>query len=400
MNNEKRIFWIIGASGVGKSTIVKRLTHQECGLAFEPWAETQCKSCISYFSIDKTRACQNNPKKCPGYLRYSSEGLLVGEQCRKVFTEQYISNCENPSAPDSLDNFVSGLVSVRVNQFLFDGMANTLFVDGYPRKHSQIYQAIKAGKGVSNVFLVLCSSEDRININLQTRISNLVLTKEDTKESHEKLINARKLSEPKQLCDIYTGLLSLAPFFNKNKIEVVVLFLPDFKSIDDICRHINSIRPESKQTDMLKDLIERVTLFGDVAFTNANILNRTEILTSKDLFTDARMDMVRASSICSTWSRNFIEAAIAELNEMLEEFHKRWWSSHPIDVRAARIELIDTMHFLFALINSTGMTAEDFYNTFLGKLNINNERQHNNYNHTDKNPDDLEIGKVYKNGKQ
>ena len=70
---------------------------------------------------------------------------------------------------------------------------------------------------------------------------------------------------------------------------------------------------------------------------------------------------------------------------------KPWKSNHkkaytmkisdlsPEDVKELKMELVDIQHFLFNMMISVGMTAEELYNFYISKNKENIRRQENNY---------------------
>jgi hypothetical protein len=51
----------------------------------------------------------------------------------------------------------------------------------------------------------------------------------------------------------------------------------------------------------------------------------------------------------------------------------------PEDVKELKMELVDIQHFLFNMMVSVGMTADELYNYYLSKNKENIRRQENNY---------------------
>jgi hypothetical protein len=95
------------------------------------------------------------------------------------------------------------------------------------------------------------------------------------------------------------------------------------------------------------------------------------------------------------WSRRFALRAIDELKELLDEFPDEWWRKDKVDVRAARVELIDALHFIFSAANAMGMTPEMVCKTYYQKRAVNVKRQASGYTKRLKIPgDDLMIGSV------
>lgn len=94
------------------------------------------------------------------------------------------------------------------------------------------------------------------------------------------------------------------------------------------------------------------------------------------------------------WTRRFVEQAGVELSELMRELPREWWSQDVVDIRAARVELIDALHFILSAAMSLGMDADAFADCFYGKLAVNVARQHKDYKKRDKNGprDDAHVG--------
>ena len=67
-----------------------------------------------------------------------------------------------------------------------------------------------------------------------------------------------------------------------------------------------------------------------------------------------------------------------ELAELIDSFPWKWWAKYQkIDEQNARVEVVDLFHFLVSLAQTLGMTAEDIYQGYVKK---------NEVNHNDRNP--------------
>lgn len=79
----------------------------------------------------------------------------------------------------------------------------------------------------------------------------------------------------------------------------------------------------------------------------------------------------------------FIDHCIEELIEMRREIPSRkHWSSKkddPVDKGKLKDEYVDVLHFFISLALINEWTAEDVYNAYLSKNNINHQRQETGY---------------------
>jgi len=79
------------------------------------------------------------------------------------------------------------------------------------------------------------------------------------------------------------------------------------------------------------------------------------------------------------------QGAIAgECNEVLEalgllpKFGAKWWKEK-IDYDHVKEELMDELHFLLVSFLTLGMTAQEVFDGYCEKMNVNQERQDNQY---------------------
>lgn len=81
------------------------------------------------------------------------------------------------------------------------------------------------------------------------------------------------------------------------------------------------------------------------------------------------------------WLKELCLCSIMESAELLEETNWKHWKkqSKPLDVEAARMEVIDELKFVFSKAIALSMTSEDIYQYFSRKGEINEQRQKENY---------------------
>jgi dimeric dUTPase (all-alpha-NTP-PPase superfamily) len=67
----------------------------------------------------------------------------------------------------------------------------------------------------------------------------------------------------------------------------------------------------------------------------------------------------------------------------------KWWARYQtFDEQNARVEVVDLFHFLVSIAQVLGMTADDVYQAYLKKNEVNHKRQESGY--TVKDPSDSE----------
>ncbi len=80
------------------------------------------------------------------------------------------------------------------------------------------------------------------------------------------------------------------------------------------------------------------------------------------------------------WALNFVRAMQQELAELVDSVPWKWWARYQsFDEQNARVEVVDLFHFLIALAQVFGMSAEDVYEAYLKKNKINHDRQDAGY---------------------
>ena len=79
-------------------------------------------------------------------------------------------------------------------------------------------------------------------------------------------------------------------------------------------------------------------------------------------------------------SLNYTRAMSQELAELIDSFPWKWWAKYQkIDEQNARVEVVDLFHFLVSLAQTLGMTAEDIYQGYVKKNEVNHKRQESGY---------------------
>lgn len=89
------------------------------------------------------------------------------------------------------------------------------------------------------------------------------------------------------------------------------------------------------------------------------------------------------------WTQKLATAMQQELAELVDCVPWKWWrpeEAQPYDRQNARVEIVDLFHFLISLAQLHCMSAEDVYNTYRAKCQINHKRQDSGY--LKKDPDD------------
>ena len=76
------------------------------------------------------------------------------------------------------------------------------------------------------------------------------------------------------------------------------------------------------------------------------------------------------------WVLNYSRALAQENAELVDSVPWKWWAKYQkFDPQNARVEVVDMLHFLVSIAQTLGMTADDFYQAYANKNNINHDRQ-------------------------
>jgi dimeric dUTPase (all-alpha-NTP-PPase superfamily) len=84
------------------------------------------------------------------------------------------------------------------------------------------------------------------------------------------------------------------------------------------------------------------------------------------------------------WILNYIRAMQQELAELTDSVPWKWWAKYQeFDKQNAKVEIVDLFHFLISLAQVMGMSADDVYEAYLKKNQVNHERQDSGYKSKD-----------------
>jgi dimeric dUTPase (all-alpha-NTP-PPase superfamily) len=80
------------------------------------------------------------------------------------------------------------------------------------------------------------------------------------------------------------------------------------------------------------------------------------------------------------WLLNYCRAMSQEIAELTDSVPWKWWAKYQkFDEQNARVEVVDLFHFLISLAQVLGMTADDVFNAYLKKNQVNFQRQETGY---------------------
>jgi len=80
------------------------------------------------------------------------------------------------------------------------------------------------------------------------------------------------------------------------------------------------------------------------------------------------------------WLLNYTRAISQELAELTDSVPWKWWAKYQTyDEQNARVEIVDLFHFLISAAQVLGMSAQDLYEAYVKKNNVNHARQDSGY---------------------
>jgi dimeric dUTPase (all-alpha-NTP-PPase superfamily) len=84
------------------------------------------------------------------------------------------------------------------------------------------------------------------------------------------------------------------------------------------------------------------------------------------------------------WILNYCRAMTQEIAELTDSVPWKWWAKYQkFDVQNARVEVIDLFHFLISSAQVLGMSADDVFEAYVKKNQVNLERQESGYKSKD-----------------
>jgi dimeric dUTPase (all-alpha-NTP-PPase superfamily) len=84
------------------------------------------------------------------------------------------------------------------------------------------------------------------------------------------------------------------------------------------------------------------------------------------------------------WILNYCRAMTQEIAELTDSVPRKWWAKYQkFDAQNARVEVVDLFHFLISLAQVLGMSADDVFNAYVKKNEVNFKRQDSGYTQKD-----------------
>ena len=80
------------------------------------------------------------------------------------------------------------------------------------------------------------------------------------------------------------------------------------------------------------------------------------------------------------WLLNYTRAMQQEMAELTDSVPWKWWAKYQkFDEQNARVEVVDLFHFLISMAQVLGMSADDVFNAYVKKNEVNFQRQESGY---------------------
>jgi len=80
------------------------------------------------------------------------------------------------------------------------------------------------------------------------------------------------------------------------------------------------------------------------------------------------------------WLLNYCRAMNQEIAELTDSVPWKWWAKYQeFDEQNAKVEVVDLFHFLISLAQVLGMSADDVFNAYVKKNEVNFKRQETGY---------------------
>jgi dimeric dUTPase (all-alpha-NTP-PPase superfamily) len=80
------------------------------------------------------------------------------------------------------------------------------------------------------------------------------------------------------------------------------------------------------------------------------------------------------------WVLNYSRAMTQEMAELTDSVAWKWWAKYQkFDEQNARVEVVDLFHFLISTAQVLGMSADDVFQAYCKKNEVNFQRQDSGY---------------------
>ena len=108
----------------------------------------------------------------------------------------------------------------------------------------------------------------------------------------------------------------------------------------------------------------------DVLFTMQDALNQRIGVNARTMSDEDRIH----------WVLNYCRAMSQEVAELTDSVPWKWWAKYQTyDKQNCCVEVVDMLHFLISLAQILGMSADDLFQAYVKKHEVNFQRQDTGY---------------------
>jgi hypothetical protein len=136
--------------------------------------------------------------------------------------------------------------------------------------------------------------------------------------------------------------------------------------------------------DMLSEIFGMQTELNDAVFKKKGIRHGGDLLTTILIRDCTDHSMFGPNDLPNVWLQKYLQALMAEAEELKGSLLWKWWSKDQIDIQNARVEIIDMLHFLISLALVAGLDSHEIYRLYKAKHAINHKRQDEGYSQATK----------------
>ena len=105
-------------------------------------------------------------------------------------------------------------------------------------------------------------------------------------------------------------------------------------------------------------------------FTMQDALNRRIGVNAQEMSEEERIH----------WVLNYCRAMNQEVAELTDSVPWKWWAKYQtFDKQNSCVEVVDMLHFLISLAQVLGMSADDLFQAYVKKHEVNFQRQESGY---------------------
>ena len=138
--------------------------------------------------------------------------------------------------------------------------------------------------------------------------------------------------------------------------------------------------------DMLDEIFKMQAELNDAVFAKKRFMveGNLALLTTAHIRACTARGEFGPNDLPNVWLNKYLQALMAEAEELKASLLWKWWSKDKIDMQNARVEIIDMLHFLLSLALVAGLDAHEVFRLYKAKHAINHKRQEEGYSQATK----------------